>query len=284
MAAHFKQDAERVCSDGCVPCDLIGEQGCGQHSGEKPRSYTRRAFVAGGICLAAVAAAGAATPAMAADIVEGLKAKAGDVSDLLNETLAAFKELDFASAGELASKTSAAVSDFQSQMQGPLWGVAEWVPVLGGDVKAARTLVDVFAGLVDGALVPVSQALSAVELDRLVVAEGSDRVRFDVAAIQAVADAVRQAIPVLDEAASAVDGMGETHVAQLTEAVGVAREKLVPLAGELTEVASLLGVLPGLLGASGERVYGVLAQNNVEIRSTGASPASAAALRRGLHR
>ena len=272
MAAHFKQDVEQACSDECVPCDSIGEQGCGQHSGEKPRSYTRRAFVAGGICLAAVAAAGAATPAMAADIVEGLKAKAGDVSDLLNKTLAAFKELDFASAGELASKTSAAVSDFQSQMQGPLWGVAEWVPVLGGDVKAARTLVDVLAGLVDGALVPVSQALSAVELDRLVVAEGPDRVRFDVAAIQAVADAVRQAIPVLDEAASAVDGMGETHVAQLTEAVDMAKEKIAPLAGGLDEAGGLLEVLPGLLGASGERVYGVLAQNNVEIRSTGGLP------------
>ena len=263
---------------------MTGEESCGRHSGERPHSHTRRAFVAGGIGLAAVAAAGAATPAMAADIVEGLKAKAGDVSDLLNETLAAFKGLDFAGAGELAAKTSAAVSDLRSQMQGPLWGVAEWIPVLGEDVKAARALVDTLAGLVDGALVPVSQALSAVELDRLVVAEGPDRVRFDVAAIQAVADAVRQAIPVLDEAASAVGGMGETHVAQLTEAVGVAREKLVPLAGELTEVASLLGVLPGLLGASGERVYGVLAQNNVEIRSTGASPASAAALRRGLHR
>ena len=127
------------------------------------------------------------------------------------------------------------------------------------------------AGLVDGALVPVSQALSAVEPDRLVVAEGSGLIRFDVAAIQAVADAVKRAVPVLD-VASAVGGMGETHVAQLTEAVGVAREKLVPLAGELTEVASLLGVLPGLLGASGERVYGVLAQNNVEIRSTGGLP------------
>ena len=139
------------------------------------------------------------------------------------------------------------------------------------------------AGLVDGALVPVSQALSAVEPDRLVVAEGSGLIRFDVAAIQAVADAVKRAVPVLD-VASAVGGMGETHVAQLTEAVDTAREKIAPLAGELDEAGNLLGVLPGLLGASGERVYGVLAQNNVEIRSTGASPASAAALRRGLHR
>ena len=272
MAAHFRQDVERVCSDGCAPCDLIGEEGCGQHSGEKTHGHTRRAFVAGGVCLAAVAAAGAATPAMAADFVDGLKAKAGDVSDLLNETLAAFKELDFAGAGELVAKTSAAVSDLRSQMQGPLWGAAEWIPVLGGDVKAARALVDTLASLVDGALVPVSQALSAVELDRLVVAEGSDRVRFDVAAIRAVADAVRQAVPVLDEAASAVDGMGETHVAQLTEAVGMAKEKLAPLAGELGEVGELLEVLPGLLGAAGERVYGVLAQNNVEIRSTGGLP------------
>ena len=272
MAAHFKQDVEQICSDGCVPCDLTGEESCSRHSGERQRNHTRRAFVAGGVCLAAVAAAGAATPAMAADLVDGLKAKAGDVSDLLNETLAAFKDLDFASAGELAAKTSAAVSDFQSQMQGPLWGVAEWIPVLGGDVKAARTLVDTLASLVDGALVPVSQALSAVELDRLVVAEGSDRIQFDVVAIQAVADAVRQAAPVLDEAASTVGGMGETHIAQLTEAVDTAKEKLAPLAGELDEAAGLLGALPGLLGASGERVYGVLAQNNVEIRSTGGLP------------
>ena len=272
MAAHFKQDVERVSSDGCAPCDPIGEENCGRHSGEKPHNRTRRAFVAGGICLAAVAAAGTATPAMAADLVDGLKAKAGDVSDLLSRTLAAFKELDFAGAGELAAKTSAAVSDFQSQMQGPLWGAAEWIPVLGQDVKTARILVDTLAGLVDGALVPVSQALSTIELDKLVVAEGSDRVRFDVAAIRAVADAVRRAVPVLDEAASAVGGMGETHVAQLTEAVDTAKEKLVPLAGGLDEAASLLGVLPGILGASGERVYGVLAQNNVEIRSTGGLP------------
>ena len=183
MAAHFKQDVERVCPDECVSCDSMGEQGRGQYSGEKSRGHTRRAFVAGGICLAAVAAAGAATPAMAADFVDGLKAKAGDVSDLLNETLAAFKELDFASAGELAAKTSAAVSDFQSQMQGPLWGVAEWIPVLGGDVKTARTLVDTLASLVDGALAPVSQALSAIELDRLVVVDGSNQIQFDVAAI-----------------------------------------------------------------------------------------------------
>ena len=272
MAAHFKQDVERVCPDGCAPCDSIGEESYGRHSGEKPRNHTRRAFVAGGICLAAVAAVGAATPAMAADFVDGLKAKAGDVSDLLNETLGAFKGLDFAGAGELAAKTSAAVSDLRAQMQGPLWGVAEWIPVLGEDVKTARALVDVLAGLVDGALVPVSQALSAVELDRLVVADGSDRVQFDVAAIQAVADAVRQAVPVLDEAASTVGGIGETHIAQLTKAVDMAKEKIAPLAGELDEAAGLLEVLPGLLGAPGERVYGVLAQNNVEVRSTGGLP------------
>lgn len=272
MAAHFRQDVERVSSDARMSCDLTGEESHGRHSSERPRNHTRRAFVAGGLCLAAVAAAGAATPAMAADFVDGLKAKAGDVSDLLSRTLTAFKELDFAGAGELAAKASAAVSGLRSQMQGPLWGAAEWVPVLGEDVKAARALVDTLAGLVDGALVPVSQALSAVELDRLVVAEGSDRVRFDVAAIQAVADAVRQAAPVLDEAASAVDGMGETHVAQLTEAVDMAKEKIAPLAGELDEAAGLLEALPGLLGAEGERVYGVLAQNNVEIRSTGGLP------------
>ena len=269
MAAHFRRDAERVCLDECVPRDSIDEESCGQHSSGQPRSHTRRAFVAGGICLAAVAAIGAATPAMAADIVDGLKAKASDVSDLLNKTLAAFKELDFVSANELASETSVAISDFQSQMQGPLWGFAEWIPVLGEDVKAARTLVDTLASLVDDALVPVSQTLSTINFDKLVVADGSDRIQFDVVAIQALVDAVKQAIPVLDEAAFTVGGIGETHIAQLTEVVDMAKEKIAPLASELDEAGSLLEVFPRLLGVSGERVYGVLAQNNVEIRSTG---------------
>ena len=269
MAAHFRRDAERVCLDECVPRDSIDEESCGQHSSGQPRSHTRRAFVAGGICLAAVAAIGAATPAMAADIVDGLKAKASDVSDLLNKTLAAFKELDFVSANELASETSVAISDFQSQMQGPLWGFAEWIPVLGEDVKTARILVDMLDSLVDDALVPVSQTLSTINFDKLVVADGSDRIQFDVVAIQALVDAVKQAIPVLDEAAFTVGGIGETHIAQLTEVVDMAKEKIAPLASELDEAGSLLEVFPRLLGVSGERVYGVLAQNNVEIRSTG---------------
>ena len=269
MAGHFRRDAERVCLDECAPRDSIDEESCGQHSSGRPRSHTRRAFVAGGICLAAVAVAGAATPAMAADIVEGLKAKAGDVSDLLNKTLTAFKELDFVSANELASETSVAISDFQSQMQGPLWGFAEWIPVLGEDVKTARILVDMLGSLVDDALVPVSQTLSTINFDKLVVADGSDRIQFDVVAIQTMVDAVKQAVPLLDEAAFTVGGMGETHIAQLTEVVDMAKEKIAPLASELDEAGGLLEVFPRLLGASGERVYGVLAQNNVEIRSTG---------------
>ena len=38
MAAHFKQDVERVCPDECVSCDSMGEQGRGQYS-MAPHSY-----------------------------------------------------------------------------------------------------------------------------------------------------------------------------------------------------------------------------------------------------
>ena len=269
MASHFKQDVEQVYADEYTPCGATDEGSHGRHSGKKPHGHTRRAVIAGGICLAAVAAVGAATPAMAADFIDDLKAKAGDVSDLLNQTLAAFKELDFATASELSQKTSTAVADFQSQLQGPLWSVAEWVPVLGDDVKTARSLVDVLAHLVDDALVPVSQTLSGIELDKLIVSDGSSQIQFDVAAIQTLVDAVKQAVPVLNEAASTIGGIGETHISQLTQVVDMAKEKIAPLAGKLDEASGLLGVLPGILGASGQRVYGVLAQNNVEIRSTG---------------
>ena len=278
MTSHFEQDVEGVPAEWYAPVESHSGAGHGHHHRHRSggghghghgRGHTRRAVVAGGICLAAVAAVGVATPAMADGLIDGLKEKASNVSGLLNQTLSAFKELDFAAANGLCADTSAAVGDFQAQLQGPLWDAAELVPVLGEDVKSARALVDMLADLVDGALAPVSQALAGIDLASLMTAVGQGQIQVDVASIQTISSAVKQALPVLDESIATINGMGEMHISQLAQVVSMAKEKIAPLSGKLDEATRLLDILPGVLGAEGDRVYGVLAQNNVEIRSTG---------------
>ncbi len=278
MASHFKEDVEGVPAGLYAPVESHSGSGHGHHHGHRSggghghrhgRGHTRRAVVAGGVCLAAVAAVGVATPAMADGLIDGLKEKASNVSSLLNQALSAFKELDFAKASELCADTSDAVGDFQAQLQGPLWDAAEMVPILGEDVKSARTLVGMLADLVDEALAPVSQTLAGIDLGSLMAVVGQGQIQVDVASIQAVSSAVKQALPALDESIATINGMGEMHISQLAQVVSMAKEKIAPLSGKLDEVTRLLDVLPGVLGAEGDRVYAVLAQNNVEIRSTG---------------
>ena len=266
MSAHFKQDPNHPCADDFGRSSAYYQASHGSHSSNK-KPHSRRAFVIGGVCVAAVAVVGAATPAMASGVIDDLKVKAGGVSDLLNQTLDAFKSMDFTTAYDLSVKTSAEIKDFQSQLEGPLWSAAEFVPVVGGDVKAARSLVSVLGDLVEDALIPLSQDLSGVSLDTLIAKNEFDQTQIDLSTLQAIVDAVKRAMPTLTEAVDTVNSIGELHIAQLARVVEQAKEKVAPRAGKMDKVSALLDVLPNMLGAQGDRVYVVMALNNVEIRS-----------------
>ena len=266
MSAHFKQDPNHPCADDFGRSSAYYQASHGSHSSNK-KPHSRRAFVIGGVCVAAVAVVGAATPAMASGVIDDLKVKASSVSDLLNQTLDAFKSMDFTSAYDLSVKTSAEIKDFQSELEGPLWSAAEFVPIVGSDVKAARSLVSMLGDLVEDALIPLSQDLNGVSLDTLITKNEYDQTQIDLPTLQTVVDAVKRVMPALTEAVDTVNGIGKLHIAQLAKIVDQAKEKVAPLAGKMDKVSALLDVLPNMLGAQGDRVYVVMALNNVEIRS-----------------
>ena len=268
MSAHFKQDPNHPDAGDYGRNDAYYQTRHSAYSSSK-KPHSRRAFVIGGVCVAAVAIVGAATPAMASGVIDDLKVKAGSVSDLLNQTLDAFKSMDFTSAYDLSVKTSAEIKDFQSELEGPLWSAAEFVPVVGSDVKAARSLVSMLGDLVEDALIPLSQDLNGVSLDTLITKNEYDQTQIDLPTLQTVVDAVKRVMPALTEAVDTVNGIGKLHIAQLAKIVDQAKEKVAPLAGKMDKVSALLDVLPNMLGAQGDRVYVVMALNNVEIRSLG---------------
>lgn len=269
MPAHFDDSSSKFDSSPYAAKHSRDNQFYHEsHNGSgKKRGVSRRALIAGGICMAAVATVGAASPAMASGVIDDLKASASTVSDLLNQTIDAVKSLDFLEAHELALQTSTATHEFESKMQGGLWDVAECIPIIGEDVKAARSLVSVLSDLVDNALLPLTETLSGFSLDTLISRNYEGALQINISSLQVIIDAIQQVMPTVSSAVNTIEGLGDMHIPQLAQVVDKAKEKVSPLMGKVDKLSELLTVFPNLLGAQGERVYVVMALNNVEIRS-----------------
>jgi len=98
---------------------------------------------------------------------------------------------------------------------------------------------------------------------------------INVSALQAVADSLSSSSKVFKSANEKVQGIGDTHISQVTELVDKAKDGFATLNGAVDAAEKVAPVLPQMLGANGQtRHYLVLAMSNVEIRACGGFPGS----------
>lgn len=150
--------------------------------------------------------------------------------------------------------------------RGPVWWAASKLPWVGDDVTAVRTVAEVSRDLTAGAL-------------RDLVAAGAD---FSGNALQpkdrrVQLEPIRRLVPALDrgsdelgDASARVDRLSTGGL--LTPVQGPVidlQDKLARAATASSDAAAAARLLPGMLGAEGERTYLLLFQNNAETRSLG---------------
>ena len=187
----------------------------------------------------------------AVEIVGGLKGKvtSGDFSTLPDD----------------AKKIDELCNSMKSETSSPLWTMASFVPVYGSDISAARTMIDALSDVSSNALVPMADNLSQATPGKL-FQDGT----INVSALQAVADSLSDSSKVFKSANEKVQGIGDTHIAQVTELVDKAKDGFATLNGAVDAAEEVAPVLPQMLGANGQtRNYLVYAMNNVEIRACG---------------
>lgn len=192
----------------------------------------------------------------AVEIVGGLKDKvtSGDFSTLPDDA----KKID-----ELCNSMKAKTSS-------PLWAAASFIPVYGSDINAARTMIDALSDVSSNALVPMADNLSQATPGKL-FQDGM----INVSALQAVADSLSSSSKVFKSANEKIQGIGDTHISQVTELVDKAKDGFATLNGAVDAAEKVAPVLPQMLGANGQtRHYLVLAMSNVEIRACGGFPGS----------
>lgn len=177
---------------------------------------------------------------------------------------------DYAGAAAAAQKIDETASAMQSEMDGPLWGLASALPVVGPDIQNVRTVVATLKDASSNALVPLTGALVANPPSALITSEGS----IDVAALSLLLDSLQQAAPVMQRCTDTLSDMTPMNIEQLEAVMGPAREKIVGINDTFQQANAFAPLVGTLLGVDGERRYLIAAQNSAEIRSSGGFPGS----------
>ena len=177
---------------------------------------------------------------------------------------------DFSTLPDDAKKIDELCDSMKAETSSPLWTAASFIPVYGSDINAARTMIDVLSDVSSNALVPMADNLSQATPGKL-FQDGM----INVSALQAVADSLSDSSKVFKSANEKIQGIGDTHISQVTELVDKAKDGFATLNGAVDAAEKVAPVLPQMLGANGQmRHYLVLAMSNVEIRACGGFPGS----------
>jgi len=172
-----------------------------------------------------------------------------------------------------ATKIQDMVSDANSTVSGPLWGIASDIPLVGENVNAVRLATQATHTLVDGALPPGIKVLEMLDLGSTSVEDGG----IDLAPLK--------------DAESSLPEISDAFTSANDQVSNIDREKLLPVVDDA--VGSLIDVfevaapaldiaekyLPNILdvaGADEPRRYMLIFQNNAEIRAGGGLPGATA--------
>lgn len=236
-----------------------------RHRHRKGERKKRRVAAVVAVIVAAVLVAFGVSGFMLFNSAKSVKSQAKETVEIVGGLKDKVTSGDFSTLPDDAKKIDELCSSMKKETSSPVWTMASFIPVYGGDINAARTMVDALSDVSSGALVPMADNLAQATPGKL-FQDGT----INVSALQAVADSLSDSSKAFKSANEKIQGIGDTHIAQVTELVDKAKDGFATLNGAVDAAEKVAPVLPQMLGANGQtRNYLLYAMNNVEIRACG---------------
>lgn len=236
-----------------------------RHRHRKGERKKRRVAAVVAVIVAVVLVAFGVSGFMLFNSAKTVKSQAKETVEIVGGLKDKVTSGDFSTLPDDAKKIDELCSSMKKETSSPVWTMASFIPVYGGDINAARTMVDALSDVSSGALVPMADNLAQATPGKL-FQDGT----INVSALQAVADSLSDSSKAFKSANKKVQGIGDTHIAQVTELVDKAKDGFATLDGVVDAAEKIAPVLPQMLGANGQtRNYLMYAMNNVEIRACG---------------
>ena len=197
--------------------------------------------------------------------VERIQNEAAPLSTTANDFVEAVISGNTEKMQTTSNQIISSLSNIKSEVDTPLWELAEKLPAYGSDVKAARELVNFADNVVQGILVPTLPTLINYPRQSL-YANGN----INGPALQSYCDIFVQLGPAVAQAARKAGSLPHSdHFDQINTIVDQIQEPLNIASSLLNDNSALVRELPYILGCYGERHYLVVAMNNCEIKSLG---------------
>lgn len=149
---------------------------------------------------------------------------------------------------------------------GPVWWLAEHVPVLGYDLVAVRTVSTAIDDVTTNALPAVSDLGTVLSSRSARTTDG----RIDLAGLVDAAPRVHVANASMQRAHDAVAALDPSRLlAKLAGPVVQVQDGLDRAASVMRVADQVAGLVPSMLGADGPRTYLVMSLNSAELRAAG---------------
>ena len=236
-----------------------------RHRHRKGERKKRRVAAVVAVIVAVVLVAFGVSGFMLFNSAKTVKSQAKETVEIVGGLKDKVTSGDFSTLPDDAKKIDELCSSMKKETSSPVWTMASFIPVYGGDINAARTMVDALSDVSSGALVPMADNLAQATPGKL-FQDGT----INVSALQAVTDSLSDSSKAFKSANEKIQGIGDTHIAQVTELVDRAKDGFATLNGAVDAAEKVAPVLPQMLGANGQtRNYLLYAMNNVEIRACG---------------
>jgi hypothetical protein len=189
--------------------------------------------------------------------------EASDQAELLQDQLVSG---DTTGAQQTLRDLQASAEDARSSSDGVLWTAGSWVPWLGRNVAAVRTVAAEIDRVATQAAPPVVDLAAQLGAKTFSPADGT----VDLESVERAAPAIARAREVLEESRRRLrDVAPDSLLAPLRAPVGTVKSKVSTTFALADDVDLAARLLPELLGGAGTRRYLLLNQNNAETRPTG---------------
>jgi hypothetical protein len=243
-------------------------------SPKAPKKRSKTPFIVAGIIIVLLGVLGG-VGAAALFSAKDLKAQASEVLTYVDSMSESVKTQDFNSASESAQQIANLSGDMSDKLSSPLWTAVSFVPVVGQDITSARTVVGSLNDVANQVLVPMMDTIASNPLSEFITSDKT----INAQAVSQLFGALASAAEPMQECTDTIEDVPAFHISMLEEKMGPVREKLVKVNGLVQKAADLAPLAESILGAKGDRVYLIAAQNSTEMRASGGFPGSIGALR-----
>ncbi|TAK70412.1 MAG: DUF4012 domain-containing protein [Actinomycetota bacterium] len=191
--------------------------------------------------------------------------QAKDLQTQIDQTQSDARALDLEALATDVVTMRETAAGLRSSTGGPLWWLAEKVPVIGTQVGAARSLATA-ADTIGQAAAGAETVLPSLRPEALRGPDGA----LNLQALAQVTPILQRVAAATDTAAADLDGLDPAGLqSDLAAAVRKGKELLPGLGATLRTAGDATALMPGLLGDTTPRHWLVLLQNTAEARGTG---------------